>query len=494
MDEVEELHSLSRINTSMQWQKSRLLWLKEGDANSKFFHGIMSSRRRANSIVSLSVNGIVVDGVADVRSVVFNHFSSHFRSVDMERPSVSNLDFKKLNLGQCGELIKPFTVEEVKHAVWDCDNFKSPGPDGVNSGFMRFISEFHRNGKLSKGLNGTFIALIPKVESPQRLNDFRPISMVGSLYKVLSKVLANRLRVVMSNVISETQSAFIHGRQILDGILIASELVEDARHLKKDLLLFKVDFEKTFDSIDWSYLEVVMKKMNFPTLWHKWILECITTTSASVLVNGCPTDEFRFERGLRQGDPLSPFLFLIAAEGLHVMMNALVEAGLFTSYKVGADNLASITHLQFADDTLLVGDRSWANIRALKALLLLFEASFGLKVNFHKSMLLSVNIHDSWLAEAAFVLNCKLGHVPFLYLGLPIGGDSHKLKFWQPLIDRIKSRLSGWKSKNLSFGGRLVLLKFVLSSLPIYFLSFFKAPSGIISSIESLFNCFFWGK
>ena len=434
---------------------------------------------------------------------MFNHFSSHFRSVAAERPSIENLNFNMLSVGQCRDLIKPFLVEEVKQAVWDCDSFKSPRPDGVNLGFikdfwpelqedfMRIISDFHRNGKLSKGINNTFIALIPKIESPQRLNDFRPISMVGSLYKVLSKVLTNRLRGVMSSVISSTQSAFIHGRQILDGILIANEFVEDAKRLKKDLLLFRVYFDKAFDSIDWTYLEAVMKKMNFPTLWRKWIMECISTASASVLVNGCPTDEFKFERGLRQGNPLSPFLFLIAAEGLNVMMNALVEAGLFSNYKVGANNLLSITNLQFADDTLLIGDRSWANIRALKALLLLFEATSGLKVNFHKSMLVSVNIHDSWLAEAASVLNCKLGKLPFLYLRLPIGGDPCKLKFWQPLIDRLKSRLSDWKSKNLSLGGQLVLLKSVLSSLPIYFLSFFKAPAGIISSIESIFNCFF---
>ena len=107
-------------------------------------------------------------------------------------------------------------------------------------------------------------------------------------------------------------------------------------------------------------------------------------------------------------------------------------------------------------------------------------------------MLVGVNIQDSWLAEAASILHCQLDRVLFLYLGLPIGGDPRKLKFWQPLIDRIKSRLSGWKSKNLSLGGRLVLLKFVLSSLPVYFLSFFKAPAGIISSIEFIFNCFFF--
>jgi len=232
--------------------------------------------------------------------------------------------------------------------------------------------------------------------------------------------------------------------------------------------------------------------MNFPTLWRKWIMECISTASASVLVNGSPTDEFKFERRLRQGDPLSPFLFLIAAEGLNVMMKALVEVGLFSGNKVGANNQVSITHLQFVDDTLLIGERSWANIRSLKALRLLFEVTSGLKVNFQKSMSVGVNIHDSWLVEAASILNCKLGRAPFLYLGLPIGGDPQKLKFCQPLIGRIKSRLSGWKSRNLSLGGRLVLLKSVLSSLPVYFLSFFKAPACIISSIESIFNFYFF--
>lgn len=135
-------------------------------------------------------------------------------------------------------------------AVWDCDRYKIPRPHGINLGFikdfwpklqddfMRFISEFHRNGKLSRGINNTFIALIPKVENPQCLNDVRPISMVGSLYKVLSKVITNRLCQDMPDIISEIQSAFIHGRQILDEILIANELVEDAKRLKKDLLLF----------------------------------------------------------------------------------------------------------------------------------------------------------------------------------------------------------------------------------------------------------------
>lgn len=161
---------------------------------------------------------------------------------------------------------------------------------------------------------------------------------MGCTYKVLAEVLANRLRMVIGDVMSDAQSTFIKGRWILDGILIANEMVDEAKKLKKELLLFKVDFEKGYASVDWHYLEVVMIKMNFPTLWRKCILECVSSATTSVLVNGCPTDEFPLERGLRQGDPLSLFLFLLPAEGLNVMMKLVVEVGLFRGYSVGADN------------------------------------------------------------------------------------------------------------------------------------------------------------
>ncbi|CAJ2647905.1 unnamed protein product [Trifolium pratense] len=342
-------------------------------------------------------------------------------------------------------LTKPFSLEEVKAAVWDCDSYKSPGPDGINFGFikdfwaemqgdvMRFISEFHRNGRLTKGLNASFIAL----------------------------------------------TAFVQGRRILDGILVANEVVDEARKSKKELFLFKVDFEKAYDSVDWGYLDAVMGRMGFPTLWRKWIKECVCTATASVLVNGSPTDEFPLERGVRKGDPLSPFLFFLATEGLHVLMEAMVERNLFTGYSVGELSPMTVSHLQFADDTLLMGTKSWANVRALRAVLVLFESMSGLRVNFHKSMLVGVNIPDSWLGEAAYALCCKVGKIIFLYLGLPIGGDPRRLGFWEPVLDRLKKSLSGWRSRFLSFGGLLVLLKSVLTSLSVYALSFFKAPSGI---------------
>jgi len=167
--------------------------------------------------------------------------------------------------------------------------------------------------------------------------------------------------------------------------------------------------------------------MSFPILWRKWIRECLSTATAAVLVNSSPTDEFHLQRGLCQGDPLSPFLFLIAAEGLNILMKAMVDNNLYTGYTVGTVNQVVVSHLQFADDTLLLGNKSWANVRALRATLVIFESMSSLKVNFNKSLLVGMNISDSWLNEVAMVLSCKVGRIPFMYLGLPIGDNLCRL-------------------------------------------------------------------
>jgi len=215
--------------------------LREGYANSKFFHGIMSSRKRRNAIQFFMVNEVLVEGEENVRAAVFDHFSTHFQNRRVNRPSMEGMQFQSLSCRQGVGLIKPFSLDEVMAAVWDCDSFKCLGPDGIIFGFikdfwgmlkddvMRFLVEFYRNGKLTKGINSTFIALIPKVDNPQQLNDFCPISLVGRLYKILVKILANRLCLVIGKVISDSQLAFIKGCQILGEILVANEVVDEAR-------------------------------------------------------------------------------------------------------------------------------------------------------------------------------------------------------------------------------------------------------------------------
>jgi len=152
--------------------------------------------------------------------------------------------------------------------------------------------------------------------------------------------------------------------------------------------------------------------------------ECVSNATASVMVNGSPTDKFQMKRGLRQGVPLSPFLFLLASEGLNVLMTSAVNLNLFTGYSIGAHTPTVLSHLQFADDTLLLGVKSWANVRALRAIPVRLENMSGLKVNCHKNLLVGINIDESWLQEAAAILSCKISKIPFMYLGLPIGGDA----------------------------------------------------------------------
>jgi len=161
------------------------------------------------------------------------------------------------------------------------------------------------------------------------------------------------------------------------------------------------------------------------------------TTTTSIVVNGSPTYVFPFKKGLRQVDHLSPFLFLLEAERLNVMMSVMVWSNLFIGYRTGSVNSTVISHVQFADDMLLLGVKIWANVWAFRVVLVLFEAMFGLKVNFNKSMLVEVNIVDYWLVEATSDLRGSMGKVPFLYLGLLIGGDPRHLSFWDPVLTRI---------------------------------------------------------
>jgi hypothetical protein len=211
----------------------------------------------------------------------------------------------------------------------------------------------------------------------------------------------------------------------------------------------------------------------------------------SVLVNGSPTKEFKLEKGLRQGDPLSPFLFNIAVQGLSCMLQRGCNLGLIEGVSIGQAGLA-LSHLQFADDTLIFSSAFLESMQNVKRILLCFELMSGLKVNFSKSSIFGVGIEDHMCDYTAQTLRCKQGHLPFKYLGLPIGANSCRSLMWNPIIHNISSRLAPWKGKLLLIGGRLCLIKSVLSNLPIYFLSLFPMPVAVATEIEKKFRCFLW--
>lgn len=190
---------------------------------------------------------------------------------------------------------------------------------------------------------------------------------------------------------------------------------------------------------------------------------------------------------------MAPFLFLIIAEGLNGLMRQAVALQKSTPFKVGGSDPVLVSLLQFADDTLFIGEATTQNAFLLKGLLHIFELVSDLKVNFAKSSLVGISIDEVLSSRPAAILHCRLMGIPFMYLGLPVGGNPRRLAFWDPVIQRIKQRLSKWRCRNLSFGGRLCLVKSVLTALPLYYISIFRMPVGIINKCTKLMRDFLWG-
>ncbi|GJT29586.1 RNA-directed DNA polymerase, eukaryota, partial [Tanacetum coccineum] len=327
------------------------------------------NRKRAN----LTVKGIMVDGVwVDEPSRVKKEFRDHF-AARFQDPGICHgkLNFSfpnRLSSEQVAELEIPISKEEIRNAVWGCGENKSPGPDGftfeffrkywhiVGTDFCLAVEWFFNHDSFSVGCNSSFIALIPKSLDPKLVSDFRPISLIGSVYKVITKILQNRLSFVISDLISDVQSAFLPNRQILDGPFILNDLLARCHFKKQSAMVFKVDFAKAYDSIRWDYLEDVLHSFGFGVKWRSWIKGCLSSSMASILVNGSPTSEFQFHRGLKQGDPLAPYLFILIMESLHLSFSRVIDAGIFTGVRIDASTM--ISHLFYADDVVFIGEWS----------------------------------------------------------------------------------------------------------------------------------------
>nr|GEY84655.1 RNA-directed DNA polymerase, eukaryota [Tanacetum cinerariifolium] len=324
---------------------------------------------------------------------------------DLDRGVVSDTNLHRRLELKLADLERSVSRAEIRMAAWNCGENKSP------------VEYFFENGSFPKGCNSSFIALTPKVTDAKFVTDFRPISLIGCIYKVVTKILANRLALVISDLVSDTQSAFVANRQILDGPFILNEA-------------FGLDQN-----------------------WCKWVRGTFRSAMTSVLVNGSPSTEFPFYCGLKQGDPLSPYLFILIMESLHMSFSRAANEGLFKVF---------------------------------------FLAS-GLKINIHKSQVFGVGITRSLVMQAAASIGCAAMQSQFRYLGVMVGECMSRHKAWTDTVLKLRSRLCNWKVKTLSIGGRLTLLKSVPGASPLYNMSIYKVPRGVLKSMETIRSKFFNG-
>lgn len=262
---------------------------------------------------------------------------------------------KLITVEQNKALMRAATMEEVEEVVMNMKKGKAPGPDGSTIEFyqagwhflgqeiLEAVEESRLKQKIWPGINSTFLTPIPKSNKSEDAQGFRPIALCNVIYKIIATLIAKRLKPLLPSIISPEQTGFVEGRQILDGLVVTQEMIHSLNQKKHRGMMIKLDLSKAYDRLSWRYLRMVLEAYGFEKRWIEWIYSMISTPIFSILVNGIPTNTFNATRGIRQGDPISPFLFILAAEGLGGIIKRELREKRVKGLKPWGNNLA-ITH------------------------------------------------------------------------------------------------------------------------------------------------------
>ena len=320
------------------------------------------------------------------------------------------------------------------------------------------LQEFYIHESFERSINTTFVVLIPKKVGASDVKDFRPISLTSSIYKIISKVLANRLREVLGLLLSPSQNTFIQGRQIQDSVLIANESLDSKLKSGVPSLICKLDLEKAYDHVNWNFLMYLIERCGFGVKWRNWVYFYISSIRFSILINGTLCGFFPSSKGLKQGDSLSPLLFVLVMEALSRLTDRAVARGYLEGFSVANFNVSDlkVSHMLFADDTLVFCGAVRDQLYHLKGVLLCFETISGLQINLEKSEIAPVGPIPN-VDVLAQVLGGLIASLPMKYLGLPLGAKSKEI--WNSILEKMGKKLAGWKRSYLSKGGRLTLIK-----------------------------------
>jgi hypothetical protein len=375
---MKEISKLLSREEAMEKQRSRVEWLRVGDRNTAFFQAKSKERAKSNRIVALNCpDGSLATEQQELEKVTREFYSDLFTGQEnLELEPILDHVPRRVTDPMNDDLTKPFSEDEVEKALFMMGANKAPGPDGFTAGFYEYhwkllgpsvtkgVLDFLNGGEMPEEVNRTTIVLIPKVKNPQDMKNFRPISLCNVLYKICSKVLANRLKLVLDEVVSEEQSAFVPGCLITDNVLIAYECTHYLKRKKgkAGACAIKLDMAKAYDRVEWDYLRQIMLKLGFHTAFVSLIMRCVSSVSMAIRVNGFLTDRLRPSRGIRQGDPISPYLFLLCAEGLSCLLKSMGPVYLSRGVRVGI-HAPWISHLLFADDCIVFSEASQRGLR-----------------------------------------------------------------------------------------------------------------------------------
>jgi ribonuclease HI len=504
--EVNEL--IAQEDTHLR-QRAKVEWLKAGDKNSKFFHACIAQRRRSNQINCITdETGAVFSSTESIEATFINFFNGLFATSN-PRGVVQSLNYlaQRVTPSMNERLLDEFTREEIRLAVDQMAPFKSPGPDGFPVSFYQknwtevgdevcaAALNFFEGGSLGNLVNHSHIVLIPKTKNPTRVTDYRPISLCNVVYKIVAKVLANRLKLILPIIISSTQSAFIPGRLISDNILVAYETLHTMHARmwgREGYMAVKLDMSKAYDRVEWSFLRAVMLRLGFDPRWVGLTMNCISTVTYSIIVNGQPVGHIKPTRGLRQGDPLSPYLFLLCAEVLSSQLQQAEMVGLLRGVPTSVRG-PRLNHLFFADDCLLFCKASVSDWQILTGILEEYEKASGQRLNRDKtSVFFSRNTSTGSRSELLNLIGIPASTRYDHYLGLPALVGKSRVREFQNIVDRVKIRVQDWKNKFLSQAGKEVLLKAVIQAIPTYCMSVFLLPKELCREINSIMQKFWW--
>nr|GEZ30668.1 RNA-directed DNA polymerase, eukaryota [Tanacetum cinerariifolium] len=350
MELIRQLHDINQMESKDTFHKSKIKWAIKGDENTKFFHGIINKKRSQLSIREVFADGIWCTSPDSVKDTFKNHFEARFQQAKHDRFILNTSFNKRLSSDQVEEMDRGVSRDEIRRAIWNYGENKSP------------VEHFFTTGTFQKACNSSFIALIPKVADAKFVFDFRPISLIGCKTNIGWPFYLN-------------------------------EVLNWCKRNMKQSMFFKVDFTKAYDSVRWGYLLDVLLAFGFGPNWCRWIHGSFSSAMASILVNGSPMFEFPLCCGLKQGDPLSPYLFILIMESLHISFSR-TENGLIR---------ICITSLIFLN---------------------VFLAS-GLKINIQKSQVLGIGVPHSTVVQVADTIGCTVMHSEFRYLGVRV--DSPKI-------------------------------------------------------------------